>query len=373
MNSQNMSKVRTKLEELRAASIKVILANQAATGAYIASPNFEVYNYSWFRDGSFIADSMLEQGEAESADRLHQWVAQVILKRSSKIEGLIAKKRQGIEISLDEHLHCRYTVDGEEATETWTNFQLDGFGTWIWALNNFQNAGQIVSADQLAAVELLIPYLASFWNEPSFDWWEESFGHQHVSTLGSIAAGLRSCSTWEAISLTNALIARNTASEITDYILNFGVVDGRLSKWIGGVGLDGSLVALIAPFKIFENGSLVAKQTVLAIEKELGRLGTYRHAEDVYFGGGRWLILSAFLGLAHVELGQIEFAEEILEWISTMVDDEFNLPEQLTSPLLHPQFHQEWVERWGQPAIPLLWSHAMFLKLLVVIANTDRN
>jgi hypothetical protein len=27
-----------------------------------------------------------------------------------------------------------------------------------------------------------------------------------------------------------------------------------------------------------------------------------------------------------------------------------------------------WVERWGEPAVPLLWSHAMYLTLLDVLA-----
>ncbi len=368
-----MTEINTKFEALRAASIKVILENQAATGAYIASPNFEVYNYSWFRDGAFIADALLDQGEVESASRFHQWVAQIVLQRSGKIELLIAKKLDGIEIPPDEHLHCRYTVDGEEASETWTNFQLDGYGTWIWALKRFKDAGQIVTKDQVAAVELLIPYLANFWSEPSFDWWEESFGYQHVSTLGSIAAGLKSCSTWSSISSSNAHTAQKISDEITQYISNFGQVEGRLAKWIGGDGLDGSLASLVAPFKILESSSEVVNRTILTIEEQLGRLGTYRHKEDVYFGGGRWIILSAFLGLAHVELGHLEIAEEILEWISTTVDENLNLPEQLASPPLHPQFQQEWINRWGVPANPLLWSHAMFLKLLAAITTMDRN
>jgi len=51
------------LKGLYAASLRVILEGQAATGAYIASPNFPVYKYSWFRDGSFIANAMSIAGE----------------------------------------------------------------------------------------------------------------------------------------------------------------------------------------------------------------------------------------------------------------------------------------------------------------------
>jgi hypothetical protein len=36
-------------------SIDLILANQHADGAYIASPAFPTYHYCWLRDGSFVA------------------------------------------------------------------------------------------------------------------------------------------------------------------------------------------------------------------------------------------------------------------------------------------------------------------------------
>jgi hypothetical protein len=43
------------------------------------------------------------------------------------------------------------------------------------------------------------------------------------------------------------------------------------------------------------------------------------------------------------------------------------LPEQ-TGELLRPDRYRPWVEKWGEPASPLLWSHAMYLTLLDVLA-----
>jgi GH15 family glucan-1,4-alpha-glucosidase len=355
------------LTALRDASIRVILDNQSSTGAYIASPNFRVYNYSWIRDGAFIADAMLDLGEIESSSLFHDWVSKLVLAREFKIRSLIARSKLGEDISPDEHLHCRFTINGEDSTEDWTNFQLDGFGTWIWSLGRFQESGKPLNSDHLLAVEYLVPYLAEFWRQESFDWWEESFGHQHVSTLGSICAGLMACSTWPLLSSGNRRLAGETGALIFNHISKNIGADSRLTKWIGSDGLDASVASLISPFPIFQADSLIAQQTILAIENELGLFGTYRHVDDVYFGGGKWLILSAFLALAMLETGEIEKPRAVLEWISAQADSEFNLPEQISSPLLHPDSRQEWIDNWGEPAQPLLWSHAMYLKLYCAI------
>ncbi|CAB4743740.1 MAG: hypothetical protein F2893_01115 [Actinobacteria bacterium] len=348
---------------LRDASIKIILENQAPTGAYIASPNFGVYNYSWIRDGAFIADAMLDHSEFNSSSLFHDWVSSVVIAREVKIRTLIARNRSGDTISPDEHLHCRFTVDGNESTEDWTNFQLDGFGTWIWSLGRYQELGRQLTTNNLLAVECLVPYLAEFWRHDSFDWWEESFGHQHVSTLGSICAGLRACSKWQSISPVNRELASETSNLIFNYISQNLGANSELTKWIGNQGLDSSVVSLISPFAIFPPDSSIAHQTILAVEGKLGLFGTFRHVDDSYFGGGKWLILSAFLALAMLETGEIEKPRAVLDWMFDQADSDLNLPEQLSSPLLHPDSRQEWIDKWGQPAQPLLWSHAMYLKL----------
>ena len=39
-------------------SLEVIINNQSKSGAFIASPSFDTYAFSWLRDGSFIANSL---------------------------------------------------------------------------------------------------------------------------------------------------------------------------------------------------------------------------------------------------------------------------------------------------------------------------
>lgn len=360
--STTMKTFTTHIDTLAEASIRIIRENQSSTGGYIASPNFSVYNYSWFRDGAFIAYAMSQVGEMDSALAFHNWAAENINKRSEKIEDLIRRSKSGNEIDPEEHLHCRYSIDGHESEEAWTNFQLDGFGTWLWAIDEFRSKENSLTGDIYLAASALIPYLVEFWDSPSFDWWEESFGKQHVSTLGCISAGLEAVSQWDEIESNLRMVAKATAADIHAFVMSKGVVDKHLTKWIGSDAVDGSLSALIAPLDWVKNDE-IERETLKQISSQLGELGTHRHLSDVYFGGGPWPLLSAFLALAKRAHGDIEGCRRIFEWLTQCANENYELPEQLATNLLHPETRQEWIEKWGAPAMPLLWSHAMFLIL----------
>jgi isomaltose glucohydrolase len=351
------------MENLRDVSIELILKNQSETGGYIASPNFRVYQYSWYRDGAFISHAMSIVGQFESALKFHEWAATNINKRSGQIKDLINKRALGQEIFPDEHLHCRYTVDNNESQEDWTNYQLDGFGIWIWSLDEFIKNTGFKSQNQIAAVQNLIPYLATFWTDGQFDWWEESFGYQHISTIAAISVGLERCSHWPEISPELRSLAKETSVKIEEYVLKFGVQDGHLIKWIGNNNVDGSLAALVAPLNFLKHDSTLAKRTLDEISTKLGLLGTHRHLSDVYFGGGQWLILSSFLALGYIAIGERDLGEKVLTWIESQANENSELPEQVTQNLLFPEMRGEWIKKWGEPALPLLWSHAMYLIL----------
>ena len=128
------------MNKLYQRSIEIILQNQSANGAYVASPNFPTYYYCWFRDGSFIAYSMNLAGEHESARRFHQWVSDRVNERVEQVYASIEKVRTGQSLHEDEILHTRYRLDGKpDEGGQWPNFQLDGFGTWLWALQEYRS------------------------------------------------------------------------------------------------------------------------------------------------------------------------------------------------------------------------------------------
>ncbi len=125
------------MPDLYQRSIEIILENQSASGAYVASPNFPTYRYCWFRDGSFIAYSMDLAGKHESAACFHDWAARAINRRRDVVRrkpGRVLRGSTGVLRDTDV-LHTRLTLEGEDGAEVgWGNFQLDGFCTWLWAL-----------------------------------------------------------------------------------------------------------------------------------------------------------------------------------------------------------------------------------------------
>jgi GH15 family glucan-1,4-alpha-glucosidase len=356
------------VEELRAlarASVALILELQAPSGAYPASPTFPVYRFSWFRDGAFIADAMSRAGRPESADRFFGWCAGVVTARRARIESLLEDAAAGRPVAAERFLPCRFTLDGRDDDGDWWNFQLDGYGAWLWALAaHARRTGGGLGA-YADAVELTVEYLHAFWNEPCYDWWEEHADHRHTSTLASIAGGLATIADADGVAPPVAATARATAAAARRALLASAANDGGiLTKWQGSDAVDGSLLACATPFGVLPPDDPVMQRTLARVEERLVRGGVYRYEADTYYGGGEWVLLAGILGWHYAELGRTEDAWAKLRWMAHQARGG-ELPEQTSTHLLAPEHEQEWIGRWGPSACPLLWSHAMYVTLAV--------
>lgn len=86
------------------------------------------------------------------------------------------------------------------------------------------------------------------------------------------------------------------------------------------------------------------------------------------YGGGQWPVLAALLACNHARAGSPHRATELLEWVAGTADDDLLLPEQVP-PMLAPGVLDEWLERWGPSAHPLVWSHGLSLAALAVLRD----
>jgi GH15 family glucan-1,4-alpha-glucosidase len=350
------------LHDLVAFSRELTTKHQASTGAYPAAPSYAVYQYCWLRDGSFIAEGLSRHGEVESAQGFHLWCARTITARREVIEDIVERLARGDQVPHEELLPTRYTVEGTDGTDEWWDFQTDGYGTWMWALATHLRRHGGDPQPYRAAVALTARYLSEVWQQPCYDWWEEHPGDRHVSTLGSIDAGLRAALEFGLLDEDDADRVVRARRELHQLMAAHGRPAGHLVKSLGGSEVDGSLLALIAPFEVVDGA--IAQATLAAVERDLVRRhGVYRYQGDTFYGGGRWPVLAAFHGLALVTEGRHREACEALKWIASTASPAGYLPEQVGDPLLHPQRHLEWVRRWGPVASPLLWSHGMYLVL----------
>jgi isomaltose glucohydrolase len=354
-------------------SVQVILAGQADTGGYMASPSYRVYRYSWLRDGSFIAESMSRAGHSASATAFFDWCACVITDRAGRIDGLLHRSATGRDIPPGDLLPARYRLDGADAddpAEQWWNFQLDGYGMWLWAASQHMKRHGVDSGRWRAAIALTVRYLNRFWHLPCYDWWEEHSEHRHTSTLAAIHAGLSAVLALDVLGPELGNETAATSGQIRQRIRRDAARHGRLTKWLGGSGIDASLIACCTPFSVLPAADPVVRATIGAIELSLAHGGVHRYPADTFYGGGEWPLLAALLGWHYARTGQTAKAGRQLRWVAAQADADGDLPEQVSGHLLHPEHYGKWVDRWGPVATPLLWSHAMFLILATELGLT---
>ncbi|MFC5450225.1 glycoside hydrolase family 15 protein [Paenibacillus aestuarii] len=355
--------------QLSASSMAIIKLNQHPRGGYAASPLFTHYTYSWLRDGTFIAYAMDLAGESASAELFYRWVHRVLHDKRSIVDTLIGKHERKEWIDRSEFLGTRYHLDGRNDNSEWGHFQLDGYGTWLWGfIEHIRLTGNHELLEELRdSVEITVDYLMTFWHYPNFDCWEEFPDYVHPSTLACVYGGLKAIGELEQ---RQDVLGR--AEEIRSFLHAHAVRDGRFVKSIQCINevwqpvlpdVDTSLLWLAVPFGVCEADDPVMQQTVQAIERDLKHGGLQRYPADNYYGGGEWILLTAWYGWYQAVTGHSEEAQRCLDWIISKADSLGRLPEQVPDHLRNAPAYNEWVAKWGEPALPLLWSQAMFLVL----------
>ncbi|MGM0431652.1 MAG: glycoside hydrolase family 15 protein [Spirochaetota bacterium] len=350
-------------ERLKQVSISLILENQHSSGSFVASPTFSQYGYSWLRDGTYIAYSLLLNGYVREVRAHIQWVSDVIARHAYKIQQLPALLASSDARENQWFLSARYTLEGEEDTSDWPNFQIDGYGSWLWLVAQYLKTTQETLPDDWnTSVELIVDYLGLVWNLPNSDCWEEFNGEIHPATLACLAGGVKHIKDFVGGPYRHT--CEELGSNITTFILEHIHEDGYFPKFIGSDMIDASLIWLSVPYGVVAPNHPAMVKTIKKIEQDITfKGGVKRYPQDTYYGGGQWLLLSAFLGWYYVRVGDAKRAEELLNWIISQQEDDGSLSEQILEEVNDPSMVKPWEKRWGKVATPLLWSHAMFLIL----------
>lgn len=332
----------------------LILRLQHASGAYPACPNFSQYPHSWLRDGAFISHAMDLMGHHESATAFHRWVTRTLTPHLPHIADLIARKPEKPDPA--EMLPARFSVDGEWLQDDWPNFQLDGYGQWLWSLErhlvmtNRSDLGEY--GDVARAVGR---YLEMFYRVPCSDCWEERVNEVHTATLASIYGGLTALANFDSV-------FSSSATAVRTHILENCVRDGRFVKSNKHHGVDASLVWVSTPFAVVPPSDPRMQETIAEIQRILERDGgIIRFAEDEYYGAGAWPLLTDFLAWHFALGGQREKSQQYHDWSTQQRRDNGDLPEQVPVSSTDSPHFELWTKRWGASASPLLWAHAMHL------------
>ncbi|WP_018681288.1 glycoside hydrolase family 15 protein [Actinokineospora enzanensis] len=338
-------------------SIEVILAGQHDSGAYVACPTFPTYRYAWLRDGAWCAYALGLYDKWDSAGRFHRFAARCVLDHAELFGA-----------SRVVEPPTRYTLDGrieDPGDEPWPNFQLDGYGTWLWALAEHARTGHPPTGTELDAARLVARYLRENGAASCYDCWEEYGDRRHTATLGSVIAGLTGAA--ELLSDEDSAIAAAGLREL----LGEHVRDGSFVKHDATDGVDASLLWLSTPLRVVPADEPVMVRTAQRIADELTGPtgGVFRYRGDTYYGGGEWVLSTAWLGWYHAETGDMETARARLRWVEEAFTEADELPEQTVDYPQDTEMVVPWVAKWGPVATPLLWSHAMHLVLAAAIPD----
>jgi len=345
------------------ADVRFLLDHQAPGGAYVASPSFSQYPFGWLRDGAFIAHALQRAGERASAEAFHGWVARAVGRREGDVRRLIADRAAGRAVDHGRMLPARFMLDGRSEAGDWPDFQLDGYGQWLWSLGEHARGGPLpgVVCD---AARLVADYLAAFWDEPCYDAWEEGRTQHHTSTLASVAAGLRAAS---RLLDPGYGVAADTAWR---FVLGRCVEDGHFVKSARNPAVDASLVWLATPLELVGDEDPAFARTLAVIERDLWRPdGLLRYRTDTFYGGGAWVLLTAGLAWHHARAGRRARAAELLAVVERHRGADGGLPEQVPTEGTDAWFLDYWTRRWGPSASPLLWSHAMVVSARLELAG----
>jgi GH15 family glucan-1,4-alpha-glucosidase len=301
-------------------------------------------------------------GEFNSSNKFFEWSSVVISKQADRLKKILQIKEQGSTLLNDDYLPTWFTLDGKECDEEWPNFQLDGYGVWLWALSqHLMFTGDNNSIKKYKeSIDISVKYLCEFWNYPCFDCWQENGEDIHIATIASIYGGLKAINKY-----LNSTDIESKLADMKQFILDKGIKGDRLKKCVAIDSVDANLIWTVIPFGLFCVNDSIAERTIAAIEKELVHEGgVHRYPEDAYYGGGEWTILSAWLGLYYCETKQSEKARKMLEWIESKANERGELAEQILDHVNNILYIRKWKSLWGEVASPVLWSHAMYLILL---------
>lgn len=339
-------------QEVYKRSIFVLKDCSSANGAIIASPDprtlksgGDTYNYTWWRDGAYIAKAMDEVGLYENAHRF--------LKFAEKCQ-----EQEGY------FLH-RHFPDGTVGS-TWhlpPFIQVDQTATVVSsAWHHFKRHGDM---DELLELWPLVKrganFLETFVDErglprPSYDLWEERSAVNAYSTAAVVHGLERAERISEQLGKSRGRwrkASQRMKAAMLEHLWNDK--KGCFLKSIDPIDetIDASTLLTIK-LGILEPNDARAEQLVNAVERRLwvkGTGGVARYEGDTYYGPENpWIICTLWLAEAHLLLGHPERTRELLEWSAAAATPTGLLPEQLDA-------------RTGEhtSVTPLVWSHSTFL------------
>jgi glucoamylase len=362
------------------------LLSDRETGALIAAPEFDRerrfcggYGYIWPRDGAFIAYALDVAGKHKEAEAYFDY-------------GRRIQEPSGV------WLH-RYYSTGQLAP-SWGLIQIDETGAMIWAMAEHYALTSDMSFLRRSwdSIERAANYLTNAIDPhtglplPSFDLWEEEFSesvYSAAATAGGLAAAAKcavllgktaEAGAWEELATQISksilerlwdpkenLFLRSVKKRVSEAAFAKGHRRHRDNYYIEQIEgelypnfiqakddrAESSVLGLVFPFRVFAPTDRSMQKAVSTLARRLWSKkagGIMRYEGDHYVGGNPWILTTLWLAIYHVEAGDRKRAASLIRWAADHATSLDLLTEQVD-------------KKTGEPvwAVPLGWSHAMFI------------
>ncbi len=319
-------------------------------GQILASLPPGEWTYTWVRDGVYAINALIELGYFDEAKSALEFMLKA---KTGFYKKFIHKDGKDYGVKRDYKITvCKYYGSGIEESdhnENGPNIELDGFGLFLWAFGNYvEKTGDIDFAvmywDTLTRkiADVLISSIDNYGviRAESGPWERHLPGKHYAYTTISAIKGLRS------IAKVAGLLKDKTAEKFynfyadsiqKNFLKNFvdknGIIKGTLEAKDERdfEYFDAGVVEAIN-FDIIPAKSEIAKNTIEAIKKNLkirNRFGFFRVNNGDWYDRQEWIFIDLRVAVALNKAGFKKDAEQILKWITSQSNLNFNLIAEL--------------------------------------------
>lgn len=340
--------------------LTLLLLCDRKTGGIIASPSTDPdYRYVWPRDAFYVALALDRSGYHEQAERFYKWCTE-------------AQDKSGV---LRQRYYSSPELIGPAWGPSWGE-EIDETACVLWGM--VEHLKLTRDAGFLSEVWPFIREAA--WNlvdrvdhsgrvMPTMNLWEEQ-PSRHIYSTATVAGGLKAAST--------AATELGYAKETRRWRAVSDSVKKRLLDefWDEGLGhfvrtaeprdeqVDIGSLALSFPFGVISDRDLRAMKNAHALigafRYPAGGLG--RFPSDNNYGGNPWIISTCWMSIHCSLAGDVVTGRALLEWSAHHTSGLGMLPEQVAK-----------ADGRVLSAVPLAWSHAMFILASEALAQSRRH
>ncbi len=392
------------------------LLNEIDESGYMrASSRYAPYWPHWIRDSSFVAISLcnlsrfikneeesLAKSFLDAAGRVNSFNMNAINMRIGNIKNTIRLPYEDEKhYSIESHIPARIgrsmdlyrddNLDDINGYNKWL-IQHDTVPLFLMSLESEKAARGRFTSAQKQFLDSNSVTLGNYLNKisltPSSNAWEMETNFMHPYTISAIYEGKRSLARmlleenprlfekhWNGL-IDNSAIIKMLRLHVKD-----GIAYRRREPWSGPdthAGVDSEQIFMFSRFGISDHdlGHGVKERTLQMIEKDLfsGNILPIRNLNDVYFHGGRWILLGLEYARYQALSGYLGNAFDIINYVLYKYSS--SMPEQEMVAPANPgsaEGKKDIERNGGMPIQHLNWSYASAIDAMISMINSARD